>query len=582
MSADQILLGDCLERLKELDDNSVDSVCTDPPYGLSKEPSISEVMQHWINGDKYEHNSKGFMGKSWDSFVPGPEYWREVYRVLKPGAHVAVFAGTRTWDLMSCALRFAGFQNRDTIASFGGPPGLAWTFGSGFPKSSRINRSDAFCQCALDKHSISNTNQGPRAFDHTDNPDVLADDGLPPLSAQRLTNKVVNSPGDCRLAYDLSDEQSHPLSTVDQVFSPSQEYAQERNHSVERDDARNFESSRNPCPAQRIDRPSSPDCSVHSELVEGEQSDIPLSKEELASNPIQTDSETLTFHKSHRVSKSLACKTVSDLLEKCQACGKPIANGLGTALKPAWEIILLFRKPFDGPAYQNVLRWGVGGLNIDASRIGTEALTYESRLTNNKNLNDDGWDKIGNKGPHASVTGRWPANLLLDEDAAAMLDEQSGERGNNHRPNRAEHKADNAGMFGLKHDGRAPNDSGGASRFFYCAKSSKSERNFGLEGMVEKQSPTNMCSGSVQKAGEGSRLAVKPLAKNQNHHPTVKPIKLMEYLIRLITPPGGTCLDPFAGSGSTLVAAKRLGFKFIGIEMDAQYVEIAKRRVDAA
>ncbi len=124
------------------------------------------------------------------------------------------------------------------------------------------------------------------------------------------------------------------------------------------------------------------------------------------------------------------------------------------------------------------------------------------------------------------------------------------------------------------------NDSGSAARFFYCPKASKRERNAGLEGMEEKNTPNNLCSGSVQQSGEGTRLDGKPLSKNSNFHPTVKPIALMEYLIRLITPPQGTVLDPFMGSGTTGIAAKNLGFDFIGIELDKDYFEIAKNRIN--
>ena len=91
----KLLHGDCIEVLRQLDSNSIDSLMTDPPYGMSSQPDIAEVMRHWLNGDTYDHSSKGFMGKSWDSFVPGPEYWREIYRVMKPGAHGLVFAARR-------------------------------------------------------------------------------------------------------------------------------------------------------------------------------------------------------------------------------------------------------------------------------------------------------------------------------------------------------------------------------------------------------------------------------------------------------------------------------------------------------
>ena len=123
---------DCLEGLKKLKDNSIDSDVTDPPYGLSKEPNIEEVLNHWLNDTKYEHPSKGFMGKEWDSFVPSPIIWKEVYRVLKPGGYMLCFAGTRTYDLMCMGIRLAGFEIRDMIS---------WLYGQGFPKSHNISKA---------------------------------------------------------------------------------------------------------------------------------------------------------------------------------------------------------------------------------------------------------------------------------------------------------------------------------------------------------------------------------------------------------------------------------------------------------
>jgi hypothetical protein len=121
--------GDCLETLRTLPDNSVDSIVTDPPYGLSKEPDMAEVLRHWLAGDDYRHKGGGFMGKAWDSFVPGPSVWRECLRVLKPGGHLLAFFGTRTQDMGTLAIRLAGFEIRD----MGG-----WLFGSGFPKSHNL------------------------------------------------------------------------------------------------------------------------------------------------------------------------------------------------------------------------------------------------------------------------------------------------------------------------------------------------------------------------------------------------------------------------------------------------------------
>jgi len=125
-------LGDCLETLRTLPDNSVDSIVCDPPYGLNKEPDMAEVLRHWLAGDDYQHKGGGFMGKTWDSFVPGPAIWRECLRVLKPGGHLLAFFGTRTQDIGTLAIRLAGFEIRDSIA---------WVYGSGFPKSLDVSKA---------------------------------------------------------------------------------------------------------------------------------------------------------------------------------------------------------------------------------------------------------------------------------------------------------------------------------------------------------------------------------------------------------------------------------------------------------
>src|SRR5579859_1676140 len=129
---DTILHGDCLEVLRTLPDASVDAIVTDPPYGLGAAPDMVDVLRAWLAGEAYTPRGKGgFMGKTWDKGVPGPEYWRECLRVLKPGGHALVFAGTRTWDVMGLALRLAGFEIRDT---------LQWLYGSGFPKSLDVGK----------------------------------------------------------------------------------------------------------------------------------------------------------------------------------------------------------------------------------------------------------------------------------------------------------------------------------------------------------------------------------------------------------------------------------------------------------
>src|SRR5699024_3451716 len=129
---EKVIHGDALNVLKTFESNSIDSVCCDPPYGLSKEPDINEVLSKWLAGEEYDHGHGGFMGNRWDSFVPHPDIWREVYRVLKPGGYALVFAGTRTQDLMTISLRLAGFEVRDVIE---------FLYFSGFPKSHDVSKA---------------------------------------------------------------------------------------------------------------------------------------------------------------------------------------------------------------------------------------------------------------------------------------------------------------------------------------------------------------------------------------------------------------------------------------------------------
>lgn len=138
----KLFIGDCLEVLREIPDNTFSAVLTDPPYGLSAQPDMKDVLKHWLNGDDYEHRGGGFMGKDWDSFVPGPKVWEEVMRVLKPGGHIFSFAGTRTYDLMVTAMRIAGSEVRDKMSFFCElDDTFSWTYGQGFPKSLNIQKA---------------------------------------------------------------------------------------------------------------------------------------------------------------------------------------------------------------------------------------------------------------------------------------------------------------------------------------------------------------------------------------------------------------------------------------------------------
>lgn len=254
--------------------------------------------------------------------------------------------------------------------------------------------------------------------------------------------------------------------------------------------------------------------------------------------------------------------------------GCSVWEGWGSGLKPMNEPICLARKPLsEKNLVENVLVWGVGGLNIDASRIGTDQRTYKgmSDSYNAGVFRDDNWKP---KEIENTVNGRFPGNVLLDEESAKMLDEQSGIVSQGHW---AKTKVTGFGEFG---DGKSEyfgvgakdKTKSGASRFFYVAKASKSERNRGCESLELKQTG----HGNLQNSKGMERFDTY----NNNNHPTVKPVKLMEYLVRLVTPKGGIVLDPFMGSGTTGIACRNLGFGFIGIEKEKEYFEIAKARIE--
>ncbi len=227
-------------------------------------------------------------------------------------------------------------------------------------------------------------------------------------------------------------------------------------------------------------------------------------------------------------------------------------HGWGTALKPACEPFVLARKPFPGPIYRNVLERATGALNVEGCRIAGAAWTrgtpYRDDIRGGK------YGRSGGKrldcGPQASEpSGRWPANIILDEEAAEELDRQSGVGVSKPtRPHPASSDCPTGNFLGkcAVIRGGGFHDSGGASRFFYVAKASRAER--GAE----------------------------------NNHPTVKPIALMRYLCRLVTPPGGLILDPFAGSGTTLIAAHLEGFRAVGVEVDPETAAMANHRIAEA
>ena len=261
-------------------------------------------------------------------------------------------------------------------------------------------------------------------------------------------------------------------------------------------------------------------------------------------------------------------------------------ESFGTALKPACEPIVVARKPLsEKNVALNVLRWGTGGINIDECRIShnePEKFTDRTPRVEDNVFSDDtcGFKKETNHIASASQQGRFPANIILDEKAGKILDEQSGVSqtkstslgGNKDFSGITSYKG--SGVVTVRH-----NDKGGASRFFYCAKASKSERNLGCEELETVQ----MDWSDRIKNGDGKFMGTETKSKGEpnmkNNHPTVKPIKLMQYLVRLVTKKGGIALDPFGGSGTTGIACIKEEINYILIEKDKDYIKIAEARL---
>lgn len=215
-------------------------------------------------------------------------------------------------------------------------------------------------------------------------------------------------------------------------------------------------------------------------------------------------------------------------------------HGWGTALKPAHEPICVARKPLEGTVAHNVTTWGTGAMNVDGCRVeGVPPSVPQPSLGVRERVVYNFGTGKGRNGEMSQASGRWPSNFVHDgsEEVTGLLDD--------------------------------------AARFFYCAKASKRDRDEGCEGMPEVMA---MRYGEKAQGPLPQQTPAKPVAQ-RNHHPTVKPTELMRYLCRLVTPPGGLIFDPFTGSGSTGKAAVLEGFDFLGCDMTAEYVEIARARI---
>ena len=256
-------------------------------------------------------------------------------------------------------------------------------------------------------------------------------------------------------------------------------------------------------------------------------------------------------------------------------------DGWGTALKPAHEPICVARKPLIGTVAENVLKYGTGGINIDGCRVATDD-TWQRLRGSNVGL-DGNFLKGKKEIPRSSQTlGRWPANFIHDGSEEVLAG--FPETGAGAIPKGTFNKSSSNGIYGqygfTANKERIQYPSGSASRFFYCAKASKKDRDEGCEGLDAKHSGTY-----AQDEWSKNNMGNTPDAirmPRHNHHPTVKPTDLMRYLCRLVTPPNGIILDPFTGSGSTGKAAILEGFRFLGFDMQSEYIDIASARIKDA
>jgi DNA modification methylase len=732
-----LLLGDCLERLKELPDNSIDSIVTDPPYGLSKQPDMVEVLTHWMAGEDYKHNSKGFMGKEWDSFVPGPSIWKECMRVLKPGGHMVAFFGTRTYDIGALAIRLAGFEIRNQ---------LAWVFGClstdtecltkrGWVQYDDILETDEVCQWDSDTDTLSwttpikihqydfdgkmitlknrNTDQlltpNHRVYakikrhSRHDSPSkyevVYAEDlqtrsaswqvNLPLASCLNeglsispdyaylvgwwLTDAWVHGDGKACMFIQSKPKTLEKLRNAISKYNPSEYIKKSKNpnHSDEHtfyltgDIANKLISE---FPTRKLswdvldwniearqslfDGLMDGDGSLKDESSMGKKN---YSKAFWAKNPerrdvfmalavslgyrchedskknvvyLNTERSTTQLQNKHREERThytgkVWCLTVPTGAFVVRRNGRPFITGnsgfpkslnvskaidkssgaqgkrgsvvgksgskrnsmagdfaggeyheylpstdaakqwegWGSDLKPAFEPIVLARKPLEGTVAQNVMKHGVGGINIDGCRVPSEGThsSSERACTGSGHGTQKGNGIYNGTGgvitpPHDK--GRFPANFIHDgsEEVVSLFPDSKGQIAPV-KGNEPSHTGESGiyGTYGRTSFEKREETELSAARFFYCAKTSKKDRNEGTDHIP-----------------------------NKNNHTTVKPTALMEYLCRLITPPNGTILDPFMGSGSTGKAAMYEGFNFVGIELLEEHMTIAEARIEAA
>ena len=566
----KVINGNNIDILKTYPDNYFDAVVTDPPYGLGKEPNAEELMKDWIEHGYHEISGSGFMGKEWDAFVPQPIFWKEVYRVLKPGGHILSFFGTRTYDWGVMSMRFAGFEVRDCIQ---------WLYGSGFPKSHNISKAldkkggeslEWFIEYILNvakERGISkkeltmlfpskNGNPTGWIWNKQNNQSITLEQynklkeylNLPFENIEEAEREVI---GKGKAGLTKGDIANFSGETEFDITAPSTESAKKWD---------GWGTALKPAnePIVLARKPLEKGLSIAENILKwgvgGINIDATRVGSETRTTPVfsnDTKEDGTTFNlnsniQHERVETNQGRFPANIILthhEDCEYKGtkkvKP-SNGSGKASEKGGG----FSKGMFGDGTSD----NIGGGFTDAD--------------GNETIED--WD-------------------CHEDCPIRILDEQSGiSKSGDIKP----HKEKGTGTiygsgsgFFSSTDFREVNfkgDKGGASRFFYVAKASKAERNIGLDGFDTKQT---IGGGGTYNEEAGAKYgSIK--AEGKNFHPTVKPIKLMQYLVKMITPPNGIVLDPFCGSGTTGVACKIDGFQFIGLEQDPEYTKIAEARIN--
>lgn len=692
----KLIHGNSLEKLKELEDNSVDAVICDPPYELTSMTRPRPDLANYDNGKgnpfaRKQVAMKGFMGKEWDGtgIAFNKDLWAECLRVLKPGGHLLAFSGTRTYHRMAVAIEDAGFEVRDMIE---------WVYGSGFPKSLNIGKS-------VNQLETNEWSKIGKALDNIDQKSIMEvwksnSNNVKIVETQLLKNQIIVGQDTLSENFAVlnvvqnSNQKNLNLlvSFVEQNLNEAQAINTKTNTALQSVEAEirqlqdnvNFAEKHSQNQNHKYWNIFTAQCDVKEWLNENTEVNHKVdealktlrgnkkySNEEITNvlcvaltdilkltilNQLKTFQNLGTNQKMECVSainviiteytaENLISNTVAILkskaVDKLQGNERetylaPIAypdsdcwgipnnniagnnwgivgaddsgkgkglgkagmtprtkgtsewEGWGTALKPAHEPICMARKPItEKNIAENVLKWGVGGINIDESRVGTETISIHNapKGTFAGGKPDRGSDTKS----YRDSIGRFPANLIhdgSDEVKECFPETKSGKLKSDCYEKDRENNSMFAGGENFTHKGYDA-DSGSASRFFksilYYPKASKKERNMGCEELPDvKWWELNQGGGQELWKGQedyrqGKKYENKP---SKNYHPTVKPIALMEYLIKMVTPKGGIVLDPFMGSGSTGVAAKKNGYDFIGIDMTPEYVEIAKARIN--